>query len=131
MAQANNLTLVGTAPASTTWTLMSRSSQEAVWQDRRRGIVEQFGTIKMTVNPIRDERGRLTGRYKTQFTYIEPTVRTVNGVEVLYDPIFAKVECRLPGNATDAEKAHALKVLQSMLANAIYGASYATGESIT
>lgn len=132
MAQATNLTLVGTAPASTTWTLMSRDAQSATWQDRRRGIVSLFGTIKMRVYAIRDQaNNKLTGKYSVSFKYIEPTVRTVNGIEVTVDPIVIDVAARISGDATDAEKAHALKIGQSMLAHAIYGASYTTGESLT
>lgn len=132
MPQATNLTLVGTAPANTTWTLMSRDATSARWQDRRRGIVSLFGTIVMSVNQIRDQvTNKLSGKYKVNFQYIEPTVRLVNGVDTLLDPITIKVESRLPGDATDAEKAHALKVGQSMLAHAIYGACYSTGESLT
>lgn len=131
MATAINLTLVGTAPASTTWTLMSRTSNEAVWQDRRRGIVNQFGTIKMNVAAIRDVNQRLTGKYRVGFKYIEPTIRAVNGSDVIGDPNLVDVTVRLAGDATDAEKNHLMKVAQSMLAHAIFGASVLTGESLT
>lgn len=131
MAQATNLTLVGTAPASTTWTLMSRSATEAVWQDRRRGIVNQFGTIKMSVGLIRDPLQKPTGRYRVGFKYTEPTIRSVNGSDVILEPNLCDISVRLSGDATDAEKVHLMKVCQSMLAHAIFGASVATGESLT
>lgn len=131
MAQAVNLTLAGTAPVSTSWLLMSRVAGEATWQDQRRGIVNQFGTIKMNVAQIRDANKRLTGKYRSAFKYIEPTIRNVNGVDVVQDPIIIDVGARLPGEATAAEKAHAYKVAQSMLAHAIFGASFSTGESLT
>lgn len=132
MAQApSTLTLVGTAPASTNWTLMSRSASEGTWQDQRRGIVNQFGTIKMFVAQIRDQYQKLTGKYRVGFKYIEPTVRVQNGVDVLLDPIVIDVNVRISGDSTIAEKAHALKVGQSMLAHAIYGASINTGEALT
>lgn len=131
MAQATNLTLVGTAPASVTFTLMSRSANEAVWQDRRRGIVNQFGTMKMSVAQVRDSTQKLTGKYRVGFKYIEPTIRSVNGADIILDPNIVDVTIRLSGDATDAEKAHLMKVGQSMLAHAIFGASVTTGESLT
>lgn len=131
MAQATNLTLVGTAPASTTWTLMQRDSKEATWQDQRRGIVNQFGTLKMFVAQIRDSYQKLTGKYRVGFKYIEPTIRVVNGVDVLLDPNVADVTLRLSGDATLAEKVHFVKVTQSMIAHAVFNASVNTGESLT
>lgn len=131
MAQATTLTLVGTAPASTTWLLMSRSANEAVWQDQRRGVVNQFGTIKMNVAQIRDSQQKLTGKYRVGFKYVEPTIRAINGSDVILDPNLVDVTVRLSGDATSAEKAHLMKVGQSMLAHAIFGASVQTGESLT
>lgn len=131
MAQATNLTLVGTAPASVTFTLMSRSANEATWQDRRRGIVNQFGTMKMSVAQVRDSSQKLTGKYRVGFKYIEPTIRSVSGADTILDPNIVDVAVRLSGDATDAEKAHVMKVAQSMLAHAIFGASVTTGESLT
>lgn len=131
MAQATNLTLVGTAPASTTWTLMSRSANEAVWQDRRRGIVNQYGTLKMNVAQVRDSAQKLTGKYRVGFKYIEPTIRTVNGSDIIGDPNIVDLNVRLAGDATDAEKAHVMKIVLSMAAHAIFNASVTTGESLT
>lgn len=131
MATASNLTLVGTAPTSTTWSLMSRDAGSATWQDRRRGIVNQFGTIKMSVAQIRDASQKLTGKYRVGFKYMEPTVKVQNGVDVILDPSVVDFTIRLPGEVTDAEKAHIIKVAQSMIAHAILNASIMTGESLT
>lgn len=132
MALASSLTtLAGTAPVSTTWTLMSRDSQSAVYQDRRRGVSALSGIIKMTIAQIKDERQRMTGKYRVGFAYSEPVVRTVSGVDVSVGAISFRVEARVAAEATDAEKAHALKVAQSMLAHAIVGTSLTTGEALT
>lgn len=77
MAQAQNITLVGTAPASVTFTLVGRTGNDVTFQDRRRGIVNQFGTMKFNVAQIRDSDQRLTGKYRVGVKYIEPTYATL------------------------------------------------------
>ena len=129
MAQTQNITLVGTAPASVTMTLVGRTGNEVVFQDRRRGIVNQFGTMKFSVAQIRDSMQRLTGKYRVGVKYIEPTVRNIAGSDTLLDPNVFDATFRLSGDATDAEKTHFVKVAQSAIANAILGSSIATGET--
>lgn len=129
MANASNQTLVGTAPASVTYTLMNRSSTEVVLADRRRGVTSLAGSLKLVSAPIKDSRGRTTGKYRVGAKLIEPVVRNVNGVDELRNPIMFNCEFRISEDATDVEKAHVLKLAQSVLANALFGASYASGEA--
>lgn len=129
MANATNQTLVGTAPASVTYTLMNRTSTEAVFADRRRGVSSLAGSLKLVSAPIKDSRGRSNGKYRCGIKLIEPVVRNVNGIDELRTPIMYTGEFRVSEDATDAEKAHVLKLAQSALANALFGASYASGEA--
>lgn len=129
MANATTQTLVGTAPASVVYTLMNRTGSEVNFADRRRGISALEGTLKMVSSPIKDSKQRNTGKYRVAVRIVEPIVRNVNGVDTTMQPIMFDAEFRVSDVATDAEKAHVLKLAQSALANALFGASYATGEA--
>lgn len=129
MPLISNVTLTGTAPASVTFSVNSRTPESTSFMDRRRLIPNLFGSLIKTVKQLRDTTKKLTGSYRVSAKITEPVVRTVDGVEVVIDNHIFEINCRVAGAATLAEKQHALRLLQSYAAHASFVTSIETGES--
>lgn len=129
MPQVSNVTLTGTAPASVTYSVASRGYDETNFADRRRLIPALFGTYKKTVKLIRDVNRKLTGSYRVTGKITEPVIRLVDGVDAVIDNCIINIECRMAGDATLAEKQHAIKLAVSLLQHASFTSSVETGEA--
>lgn len=129
MPAVSPITVTGIAPASVIYSPTQRGYEETIYSDRRRLIPALFGVFKKTVKQLRDVKRALTGSYRVTGKITEPVVRTKDGVEVVIDNNIITIECRMAGEATLAEKQHAMKLAVSMIQHANFVASVETGEA--
>lgn len=129
MPQIVPITLAGTAPASVTYGIMSRTADTSTFVDRAKGIPALFAKLQKRVTQVRDVNQKATGSYRVAAKLTVPVIRQINGVDVVIDNHIVDLDFRIAGTATVSEKTHVLKLAQSMLVNAQFVTSLETGEA--